>query len=343
MLIFADFHLHNYQLFSRPWKGGLTSRVKISLDTLEEIFKIAVNRGERVLVSNGDLFHSWQGVNTVLMSEFCEFFYDLLDRYSKYIDHVILVEGNHDLPNKSNPAVSLLNAFKGHPKVWVINYSKTIKLEDMNVLFIPYHDNLEYIRTELVRHKEKTDLLFAHTDVAGGQSSIDNYIPPVKSLHSEEFKGIPLSILGHYHMSQDFNLPSGELVSYVGSTNHRDKSDIGQEKYVYRVNKGVITERIILPGPKILATTIQEPPFPELSLHDWHWILCPRKLVRDIEKHYGKDLLFKTEPKDTVVAAKPRLNLKQSQSPIGQFVKYANKDLQEQTLVNIGNYYMRNC
>lgn len=165
---------------------------------------------------------------------------DILDKVSGILP-VYIILGNHDMFKRCDNNINSLKIFERHKYIHIIKkptiVSHNIGLHlDNHSLLLPHQgdvqkesqiisDFLDEYGSEL---KEYPNLIFTHTDIAGlkydNNKNINTGVVLKKNANIKLFSG-------HIHKRQET-----PKVTYVGSPYHLKRSDIGNDKGVYRIN-----------------------------------------------------------------------------------------------------------
>ena len=288
MIVFSDLHLHDYGLFSSPWKYGLGTRFHAQLDVLDHIFSLAVELEERSIVFVGDWWHKWDALETRLYSVGTKHLFNLVDGSDI---NLFMIAGNHDLIDKGNSTVNTIAGFAGHPSITVIEKPTLVDVDDRPCVMIPYNEDYGLVLKHILKFKGKDRWLFAHIDIIGAKAGIDGY---------ESKSGISVDVLseyagvtaGHYHTPQSFKVGHGSY-QYVGSPLHLSPINTSE-------THGIIQ----LKGDKAKRHNILAPEFVKLKSGDsltslnpinYHLISCSREEAPDVNAELRKnpDILAK--------------------------------------------------
>lgn len=229
--IIADIHL-GVRNNSLMWHENILDYFKNFLIPLVKKHKT----DHSVLFILGDLFDDRKSVSIDTMNLGADIVEELTSILPVYV-----ILGNHDMFKKSDGKINSLRMFEMCPNITIIKeptvFTKTISRGvEADFLMLPHLGDVEK-ETRVVKDfcnefkehfsKEYPGLVFAHTDIAGLKYDNNKNINTGLQVNSK----VPLKIYsGHIHKRQDTS-----KVVYVGSPYHLRRSDIGNEKGVYRI------------------------------------------------------------------------------------------------------------
>jgi exonuclease SbcD len=231
MVIFSDFHVHNFQDFS-------DNRLAILQDVLEQVLNEARVRKVPALFC-GDITHKHGYVPTIVLNT-------LIDSFQRYSDvKVYAISGNHDQISKSyldNPVESIISVLsKVLPNLVCIDFSVN-QIEGYNVFGIPYLQRSEDFNTYLKNIQPyitgKNNILLAHQTPT---RLFNPFIPAQIDIDSELLDLFDFVFLGHIHKFQDF----GKNRYMVGNPLVQDESDLGDKKGCLILDNGKV-ERLMI-------------------------------------------------------------------------------------------------
>jgi len=241
-LIFADIHIH-------PHKKQV-ERLQDCLETLEWVFKTAVEHNVSNIVCVGDLFVDRQKIDILTYQHTFEIF-------QKYVKlnpfNIYLLVGNHDMWYSDNWDVTSLKPLSGLDHVHVIDKPCTLNLlhcqavsqigrgvPEYPVSFLPYTDNpLDALAT--IGNDNDFKLLFAHLAIDGAtlntraktrsEEMVEHDGEMVK-INCDVFQNWNQVFLGHYHAAQQIT----PKIEYVGSPLQLSYGEAFDEKHVIIYN-----------------------------------------------------------------------------------------------------------
>jgi len=108
----------------------------------------------------GDWFDNRQLLDINVMNKSIDLIFDLAD-----ILPVYFMTGNHDIYKKNDTDVNSLAAFRFIPNVTIFEEPVIISNDKSKILVLPWIGNGE--KEEAYAKSNKTDYIFAHTDIAG--------------------------------------------------------------------------------------------------------------------------------------------------------------------------------
>jgi len=175
-----------------------------------------------VLFILGDWFDNRQLLDINVMNKSIDLIFDLSD-----ILPVYFMTGNHDIYKKNDTDVNSLAAFRFIPNVTIFEDPVIIKHNNSSILVLPWIGSGE--KEEAYAKANKTDYIFAHTDIAGFQ--YDNGFNIRKGARLKRLPGVKALYSGHIHKRQEHK----DSV-YIGSPYSTKRSDIGNKKGVYMLD-----------------------------------------------------------------------------------------------------------
>lgn len=172
-----------------------------------------------VLVHLGDVYDNRSAIGIETIYKSIKLFEDLSQIFSK----IIIIVGNHDIFNKNTNDVTSLNMLKYIPNIEIIYRPEIRKLENKDVLFVPWIEDKDEQKKLLSSHN--VDYVFGHLEIGGAvMSSKGNTLKSNNSIQSEDFKKAQV-FAGHIHIRQNF-----KNIHYCGTPYHKDRGDIGNQK-----------------------------------------------------------------------------------------------------------------
>lgn len=185
----------------------LISDVHYNINTLEladKAMRLAINKANRLevpLIVAGDLHDTKANLRGECVNA-------MLETFELPHDFPRVLVGNHDKINEKSEdnSLSFLNT-------WCHIVKKPEYAEILNLYLIPYHSNLEDLKSYL-NNIPKDKILIMHQGLEG--SNMGDYIMDKTALKKEDVAGRRI-ISGHYHTRQDITLPDGGLWSYIGN------------------------------------------------------------------------------------------------------------------------------
>ena len=175
-----------------------------------------------VLFVLGDWFDNRQLLDINVMNKSIDLIFDIAD-----ILPVYFMTGNHDIYKKNDTDVNSLAAFRFIPNVTIFEDPLIIKNNNSSILVLPWVGNGE--REEAYAKANKTDYIFAHTDIAGFK--YDNGFSIKKGARLQRLPGVKRLFSGHIHKRQEHK---GSI--YIGSPYSTKRSDIGNKKGIYMLD-----------------------------------------------------------------------------------------------------------
>jgi DNA repair exonuclease SbcCD nuclease subunit len=183
----------------------------------------------------GDVFDSRSTVDFKILNDAWDFFITL----SRSCKELYVLAGNHDEYYKEfsreNTNCRFLEFEPGSDSkiapVKVVTELSEIKIAGNNCLFIPWIDHIDKKNAAKKALEGSIDVLFGHFDSVGLYHNNDPLALPL-SFTSEDFKGIPLVLSGHYHK----RIENGNI-KYVGSFINSTFNDLDDIKGLYTIGK----------------------------------------------------------------------------------------------------------
>jgi UDP-2,3-diacylglucosamine pyrophosphatase LpxH len=175
-----------------------------------------------ILFILGDWFDNRQLLDINVMNKSIDLIFDLSD-----ILPVYFMTGNHDIYKKNDTDVNSLAAFRFIHNVKIFEEPIIITNNETKILILPWIGNGE--KEELYAKANKSDYIFAHTDIAGFK--YDNGFQIKKGARLQKLEGVKRLYSGHIHKRQEHK---GSV--YIGSPYSTKRSDIGNKKGVYMID-----------------------------------------------------------------------------------------------------------
>lgn len=228
--VIADTHIHPFANFSEG-VGVENSRVKISLDALDQVRRFCIDTGIHEVIHAGDLFHARDHQRYPIFNAV----FDALAKFSESKIHVTLIAGNHDIVDKSGTLT--LHSLRSTAGV----YSEFKVLSGLKLCLIPYTTDYEEL-TKNLEGVPSDHCVIGHLDLVGAKVGSANYVVP-EGFSPEIFKRFQRVLLGHYHVEQ-FLTPT---LSYIGALTPVDFGEEGQAGgfYVLETLTGKVTRHTV--------------------------------------------------------------------------------------------------
>ena len=227
IMLFTDFHAYSgFTEFSDSDKEYKNSRFRNQCEVLDGILNTAEKENIPVIFG-GDLFHVRQKVDI----------FDFNNIFRIFANHpkveVYLLRGNHDSINNLMGSPSSIDSFNFLPNVKVITNPEKIYINHVNVFFMPYGEDKDFIRNKLKEFSDTANrqgnqsLLVGHLGINGaelmgtkaeGEFNAGDFYPDI----------FDFIYMGHYHKRQRIN--GLDTFIYGGSTIQNTFSDAGQDK-----------------------------------------------------------------------------------------------------------------
>lgn len=225
VLLFTDFHASSgFSEFSKSDEVYKNNRFRIQCECLEYI----LNQAEKLnlpVIFGGDLFHTRQKVPV----------FDFNKIYSIFANTTVpiyLLRGNHDSINNLMGSESSIDTFKFLPNITVISEPEVIRINDLNLYFMPYGEDTKAIKEKLKEFAEDSvnysnTLLVSHLGIQGAtiNGTVSDSPLMTGDFYPNSFNFI---YMGHYHKRQKL----GNLNNFIygGSTIQNSFSDSGESK-----------------------------------------------------------------------------------------------------------------
>lgn len=185
-----------------------------------------------ILFILGDWFDNRQLLDINVMNKSIDLIFDLAD-----ILPVYFMTGNHDIYKKNDTDVNSLAAFRFIPNVTIFEDPFIMTNGKTKILVLPWIGNGE--KEEMYAKANKTDYIFAHTDIAGFK--YDNGFQIKKGARLQKLPGVKRLYSGHIHKRQEHK---GSV--YIGSPYSTKRSDIGNKKGVYMIDTETDEQQFVL-------------------------------------------------------------------------------------------------
>lgn len=210
----ADLHLTKYSQDKIDTETDLAERLSSSIKSLRNIAKYCVGNSIKNVVIGGDIFDSKSVIHTVALKCFKDFLAEFPLKY-------YIIDGNHDLSDKGEKAVSSLISIESEPNVIRIHPNGETIFED--VLCIP--NSSKMIQTIKNRSAK---FLVSHFGLS--EALLQSGISVVSDVSLKDLIGkYKYVLLGHYHKPQQIVNDSIQ-VYYSGSIIHLDWGEKNEVK-----------------------------------------------------------------------------------------------------------------
>ncbi len=239
VLIFSDLHVHAHKRSSE--------RLQDCLDTLDWVFKTAIDRGIEDVLFLGDLFHDRQKIDVLTYQRTFEIFEKYLVGMAKPVDeyerinedkppfNLYLLLGNHDLWHLNKWDVSSVNPFRALNGVTVIDKPSTLSIGGELISFMPFtHDPIKDLKEIDKKH---SNILCGHIALHNAKLNVMHGVRSQVSIeHDGDMTLVDASIfkdwdqvfLGHYHAEQQVSAN----VEYIGSPLQLSFGEAFQHKHI---------------------------------------------------------------------------------------------------------------
>lgn len=183
----------------------------------------SIKEDNDILIICGDVFDNRQLLDITVLNNVIDLFIEL-----SLILPVLVMVGNHDVSKRNENDINSLKPFRFIPNVTVYEKPVVITNKNSTILLLPWVGDFE--KEEAYVLANQTDYVLAHTDMIGFK--YDNFKEIKKGADFVKMKHFKRIFLGHIHKRQEFN----DKFIYIGSPYHTKRSDIGNQKGVYKLN-----------------------------------------------------------------------------------------------------------
>lgn len=220
IVLFSDLHSHNFAPYSRQLPNGRNSRLQDSLNIIEQVENIAIEKKAGLVVFLGDLFHSRFKIEVDVLSSVAEYIQRLAD-----VVNIVVLRGNHDTFDTVGDVHSLV--FSGD-RIWVVDKPRALGMDGVRLFALPWMESAEDVRNVL--KEAEGDILLMHCGLAEGtvgptDRKVDAHLS-VGDLPLDRFKWV---FLGDYHKHQE--LVPGRVM-YCGSPLQLTFGERDETKYI---------------------------------------------------------------------------------------------------------------
>lgn len=223
IFLISDIHIG----VSRASEDWLENTKEYFEQFLIPLIKKEMNEGS-VLLCLGDIFDDRKTINIAANNLAIEMFERLASILPVYI-----INGNHDMYNKTQNNIMSIRSLSNIPNLYMFKNPTIWKIGDngenkwkRSCLMIPYQGDMEK-ETNIINQNSSADYTFLHSDIKNLR--YDNGMSISLGVDTSATKGQIYS--GHIHKRQEF-----ENMVYVGSPFQMRRSDIGNQKGIYRLN-----------------------------------------------------------------------------------------------------------
>jgi DNA repair exonuclease SbcCD nuclease subunit len=214
----ADIHLSRYSQDKIEDETKLPERLHSIKNALYEVAEYCVANDIRVIVIGGDTLHGKSIIYAIAQEIMIQYFEDFADTIKFYV-----IDGNHDLSGKGADVVSALRPLQNLPNVHWVKFTETHRLDNEDVLFIPYSSDLPNIIK-----KNRARILVSHFGLSEGM--LNSGLSIISDVSMKDLAGrYELVLLGHYHKPQEI-VKDGVTLYYVGSPIQLDWGEKDDEK-----------------------------------------------------------------------------------------------------------------
>ncbi len=201
---FADIHLSKYGQDKIEDTSHLPERLHSIKNALYEVGEYCRAHEITTAIVGGDTLHGKSIIYAIAQDIMIDFFEDFTDI------HFIVLDGNHDVSGKGVEVVSALKSLKNIPNVKWVKFSETYRMDNEDILFVPYSKDLPQIIKD-----NKARILISHFGLSEGV--LNSGMSIVSDVSMRDLIGkYELVLLGHYHKPQELR-GDGITLYYVGS------------------------------------------------------------------------------------------------------------------------------
>lgn len=195
---------------------------------INKVYDIVESNNPDYIICLGDILHYHDKLYTNNLNRAHSFFFKLKHMVKK----LYILVGNHDMINASqfHSTNHWMNGMKYWDNIEIIDVSKIVLLDDVNVIMCPYLPNDRFIEGLNIVNNDSTDwkdipLIFAHQEFKG--CKFGGTISEHGTEWSDDF---PCVISGHIHDKQILG-----NIYYTGSSFQHSFGE-HDEKYIYLLN-----------------------------------------------------------------------------------------------------------
>lgn len=184
---------------------------------IDEFIPECKRQGIKEIFLLGDVFDNRQNLNIFILREVIR---KVMDNLKEFKVHILI--GNHDIYYNTEINVHSLDIFKDYPNVKIYETIEKIKLENREILMIPWQTG------DFNIIDQKADICMGHLDICSfnmykHKISESNLTP---SLFFENFK---LTFSGHFHIRSEKTNGYSKII-YVGSPYQLTRNDADEER-----------------------------------------------------------------------------------------------------------------
>jgi DNA repair exonuclease SbcCD nuclease subunit len=213
----ADIHLSKYGQDKIEDRSHLPERLHSIKNALYEVGEYCRSHEITTLIIGGDTLHGKSIIYAIAQDIMIDFFEDFKELI------FIVIDGNHDVSGKGVAIVSALKSLKNIPNVQWIGFSETFRMDDGDVLFVPYSTDLPQTIKD-----NKARILISHFGLNEG--ILNSGMSIISDISIRDLVGsYELVLLGHYHKPQEL-IGDGIILYYVGSLIQLDWGEKDEEK-----------------------------------------------------------------------------------------------------------------
>jgi DNA repair exonuclease SbcCD nuclease subunit len=211
--LISDTHLgvkKNSEIFLKSQIKFITDQFipKLKQENIKDIFWL------------GDLFDNRNNTNTKILNAV----FDLFENHLKDFNVNLLV-GNHDCYYNSSIEVNSLKIFKKFENVRVIEQMTHMKIDDKNVILVPWIvDSQDFIREF---QKYPCDVCLGHFDITGFQ--YNKYRKSEDGIQKKLFGRCKKVFSGHFHIRNKQKYEGCDIM-YIGSPYQLNRNDMDEER-----------------------------------------------------------------------------------------------------------------
>ena len=214
------------------WKNDMIGFVDEFLNALGTH---GFNAGTDVLMLPGDIFHSREFLNVMIVHDVMKLFDRLTGKFAR---GVFVTLGNHDLYMMRNNGIHTMEFMQEMFKnLFVFPEAETLEINGAhNFLMMPWYDEIAKIGAAIDEHPE-CQYLFGHVETVGFK--YNKVVTVEKGLDRGKLDAFRRAYLGHLHNKQE----SGNVL-YLGTPYQLDRgdSDTSRGYYVITIEGDMLHE-----------------------------------------------------------------------------------------------------
>jgi len=216
--IIADLHLKMWS-DDTFLEDGTPLKLKEIIDVVRDVCKYCLENHINTVIIAGDINDTKDSFSVrafLLLRKVLEEFSDI---------NWIILHGNHDLASNISSEVkySAIELFDSLPNCKLILEPEILTVEDTEILFVPYTNNILAKIKQLSENLGQIKILIGHFGV--NEAILSSGISVKSDVSLQDLKDFQLVILGHYHKPQKIS-----NLYYVGSPIQIRRDEVNEEK-----------------------------------------------------------------------------------------------------------------